>query len=140
MDSILTSIKKFLGIEADYTVFDPDIMMHANSAFATLQQLGYSGYSIASDAETWTDYFSKSKVTAELHAGVKQYVYLRVRLLFDPPANSFTQQAIKDTIDELTWRLNVQLETESLDGSSEGGGDVTPSDKRTTNEMIDELW
>jgi hypothetical protein len=139
MDSILISIKKFLGISEDYTVFDPDIIMHANSAFATLQQLGYSGYSISNSLETWTQYFAKSKVNADLHASVKQYVYLRVRLLFDPPANSFTQQAIKDTIDELTWRLNVQLETEALDGSSEGGGGED-YDKRVTNEMIDELW
>lgn len=139
MDSILVSIKKFLGIAEDYTVFDPDIIMHINSAFSTLQQLGYSGYSITDSSSTWTRYFAKCNVDAELHSGVKQYIFLRVRLLFDPPANSFTQQAIKDTIDELTWRLNVQLETEALDGSSEGGGGGG-SDKRVTDEMIDELW
>jgi hypothetical protein len=109
MDSILISIKKLLGIEAEYTHFDPDIIMAINSAMMALSQLGIgTGYSllITGNLETWSSFLSNRD---DLEA-VKSYVYLKTRLMFDPPGNSFLIEAIKDQIKELEWRINVQAE------------------------------
>ena len=112
MDSILVSIKKLLGIAADYTHFDPDIIMHINSAFSVLTQLGVGppeGFRIDDDAKTWNDFISD---TIRLDA-VKSYVYLKVSLMFDPPASSAVLSAKERQISELEWRLNVAAEQES---------------------------
>ena len=113
MDSILVSIKKLLGIAADYTHFDPDIIMHINSAFSVLTQLGVGppeGFRIDDDAKTWNDFISD---TIRLDA-VKSYVYLKVSLMFDPPASSAVLSAKERQISELEWRLNVAAEQESI--------------------------
>lgn len=110
-ESILTTIKKMLGIEEDYEAFDTDIMVHINSVFMTLHQLGVGprkGFSISGDRETWGR-FVRNKMILN---GVKTYIYLKVRLLFDPPTNSFTIDAINRQIAELEWRLNHQVESE----------------------------
>ena len=112
MDSILVSIKKLLGIAADYTHFDPDIIMHINSAFSVLTQLGVGppeGFRIDDDAKTWNDFISD---TIRLDA-VKSYVYLKVSLMFDPPTSSAILSARERQISELEWRLNVAAEQES---------------------------
>ena len=112
MDSILVSIKKLLGIAADYTHFDPDIIMHINSAFSVLTQLGVGppeGFRIDDDAKTWNDFISD---TIRLDA-VKSYVYLKVSLMFDPPTSSAVLSAKERQISELEWRLNVAAEQES---------------------------
>lgn len=109
-DSVLTSIKKVLGIDSTYSVFDVDILMHINTAFATLAQLGVgpkTGVEVHSASTKWSDLIGSD---LEL-SGVKSYVALRVRLLFDPPATSFAIEAIKDQIREFEWRLNVAAET-----------------------------
>ena len=112
MDSILVSIKKLLGIAADYTHFDPDIIMHINSAFSVLTQLGVGppeGFRIEDDVKTWNDFISD---TIRLDA-VKSYVYLKVGLMFDPPTSSAVLSAKERQISELEWRLNVAAEQES---------------------------
>ena len=109
MDSILTSIKKLLGITEEYEHFDPDIIMHINSAFMILNQLGVGpeeGFSIKDKSSTWNEFLSGG---ANLEA-VKTYVYLKVKLMFDPPLSSTVIEAIKSQISELEWRLNVSTD------------------------------
>lgn len=108
-DSILTSTKKPLGLDASYTAFDEDIIMHINSVFATLNQLGIgpeAGFSIENADPTWTDYLLGN----ERFNFIKSYMYLRVRLLFDPPTTSFHLTAMKDQQQEFEWRLSVLRE------------------------------
>jgi hypothetical protein len=103
--SILTSIKKLLGIDATYTAFDTDILIHINTYFSVLNQVGgtpVAGFSISSADQTWEDFIGDVK-NVEM---VKTYIYLRVRLVFDPPATSFAIDAMKKVADELEWRLN----------------------------------
>ena len=110
MESILTSIKKLLGIAEDYTHFDSDIIMHINTVFMTLTQLGVgptSGFSITGNTDTWTDFLSN---TTNLEA-VKTYTYLKVRLLFDPPTSSSHLESMNRMISEYEWRMNFQVES-----------------------------
>lgn len=109
MDSILTSIKKLLGITEEYENFDQDIIMHINSAFMILNQLGVgpkSGFSINDKSSTWNEFIPES---SNLEA-VKTYVHLKVKLMFDPPLSSTVIEAIKSQINELEWRLNVSVD------------------------------
>lgn len=109
-DSILNSIKKNLGVDQADTSFDLDITMHTNSVLATLHQLGVgpvNGFMIEDASQTWTQFIGDVKV---LNA-VKSYVYLRVRLLFDPPTTSFAINSFEKQIAEFEWRINVAVET-----------------------------
>ena len=109
MESILTSIKKLLGIDEEYTQFDNDIIMHINSVFLNLTQLGVGpseGFQIEDDSDTWEDFIGDSN---QLQA-VKSYVYLKVKLLFDPPLSSSVIESMNRMIAELEWRLNVAVE------------------------------
>lgn len=102
--SILTCIKRLLGIEESYTQFDPDILVHINSAFMTLFQLGIgpeTGYSITGSTETWSE-FTEDRTDIE---AIKTYVYLKVRLIFDPPQTGYLVEAINKQLVELEWRL-----------------------------------
>lgn len=106
MDSILTSIKKLLGIAEEYDHFDPDIIMHINSVFSVLTQLGVgpaSGFSISDKTAVWSD-FVESDSRLEM---LKSYMYLKVKLLFDPPLGTASIEAINRQINELEWRINV---------------------------------
>lgn len=108
-DSILKSVKKVLGIEPENDVFDLDVVMHINSVFFNLNQIGIgpsAGFTIQDNDDKWTDFVASKNL---LNA-VKTYVYLRVRLLFDPPTTSFAQDAMQKQITELEWRLNVNRE------------------------------
>lgn len=111
MTSILTSIKKLLGITEDYDHFDADIIMHINSVFMILNQLGVGpkeGFRIEDETSTWNDYLGNSI----LLESVKTYIYLRVRLLFDSTTLSSTViESMKQTISELEWRLNVTADS-----------------------------
>lgn len=105
-DSILTGTKKLLGIEEDYTVFDVDILTHINSVFSTLQQLGIGAdetFMITGKEESWSAFIADDKKTN----AVKTYMYLRVRLLFDPPVVPSLLASIEKQILELEWRLGV---------------------------------
>lgn len=111
MDSILTSIKKMLGISEDYTQFDADLIMHINSVFLNLTQLGVgpaSGFTIEDETTEWTDFINNN---AQLQA-VKSYIYLKVKLLFDPPLSSAVIESTNRMIAELEWRLNVAAESD----------------------------
>lgn len=115
MESILTSIKKLLGITEEYKHFDGDIIMHINSVFLILTQLGVGsseGFSIKDDISTWTDFVSENDV--EL---VKSYMYLKVKLLFDPPTSSSVLESINRMINEFEWRLNVAVDPKSNNDS-----------------------
>lgn len=110
-DSILISIKKLLGVSKDYTIFDSDIIMHINSVFMILSQLGVgpsSGFKIEDDSAIWSEYIDED---SDLEA-VKTYIYLKVKLLFDPPLSSSVIEVMKQSIAELEWRLNVQTSSE----------------------------
>ena len=107
--SILTSIKKLLGVAEDYAEFDEDIMTHINSVFLNLTQLGVGpeeGFMIEDDTAVWEDFINDS---IQLQA-VKTYVYLKVKLLFDPPLSSSVTESINRMIAELEWRLNVAVD------------------------------
>lgn len=107
--SILTSVKKVLGIAEDYEAFDVDIVMHINSVFNTLNQLGIgpeNGFMIEDATSTWEDFLGEDVLLNQ----VKTYTCLRVRLIFDPPATSFAIDAFKEQIKELEWRMNVYRE------------------------------
>lgn len=107
--SILISTKKILGLAANYEAFDLDIITHINSAFSTLTQLGIGpteGFTIRDDTAIWGDFIGNDK---QLDS-VKTYVYLRVRLLFDPPGTSYLIAALEKQLEELEWRLNVHRE------------------------------
>lgn len=109
---ILESVKKVLGLDPDYKAFDTDITMHINTVFDILRQLGVGpegGFALELEEEepsTWEEYFA----TGPTVNAVKTYVYLRVRLYFDPPATSFAVGAMEKQVQELEWRLNVQRE------------------------------
>ena len=111
--SILKSVKKVLGLEADYSAFDQDVLMHINSVFSVLQQIGVgpdTGFAIEDDTATWDTFLGTDP---KLNMA-KTYVWGRVRLLFDPPQNSFLKDSLEKQLLELEWRLNVNREVVSL--------------------------
>ena len=110
-NSILISTKKILGVSDTYTVFDLDIITHINASFSILSQLGLGpsdGFMIEDDTAVWSDFLSEGN---ELSL-VRTYVFLKARLLFDPPTTSFMIKAMTDQIQEYEWRLNVLREVE----------------------------
>ena len=113
--SILTSLKKTLGLADADTSFDEDIILFANSVFATLNQLGVGpadGFAIEDKVPTWDTFLGTDK----RKNNVKQYVQMRVRMAFDPPSTSYHQTAMADQIKELEWRINAyREETEWVD-------------------------
>lgn len=113
MTSILTEIKKTLNLGPTDTSFDTDVILHINSVFSILSQVGIgpaNGFSIVDDTATWETFLGSDN---PLFNNVKSYMYLKVRLLFDPPQNSFTIAAYEKLAQELEWRLNVTREGES---------------------------
>lgn len=109
-DSILESIKKLLGIHEDYTHFDQDLIMHINSVFMILTQLGVGppeGFRLEDGFETWED-FTQDNRNIE---AIKSYIHLKVKILFDPPLSSVVMEAVKQMINELEFRLNLEAET-----------------------------
>lgn len=120
MESILNSIKKMLGITEDYDAFDEVIITHINSVLMNLTQLGVGpdeGFSIVDETDTWYD-FIKEDPRLE---SIKSYIYLKVRLLFDPPISSALIDSMNRQISELEWRINVAAEdkTESVNREEE---------------------
>lgn len=114
MESILSSIKKLLGIPESYTNFDEDIIIHINTAFAILNQLGVGpdeGFMIEDENAIWGDYITKYNLLM-----IRTFIYLKVRLLFDPPTSNALIESINRTLGELEWR--IFLEGDSIE---EGG-------------------
>lgn len=110
MESILTSTKKLAGLTEEYDHFDPDIIMYINSVFLVLKQIGVgpsAGFVIYDASSIWEDFIDDSEVLRE---AVKSYMGQKVRLKFDPPANSTLLQALKDSIAEAEWRLRNEAE------------------------------
>lgn len=146
-DSILLTVKKMLGIAEEYHAFDLDIIININSVFLTLNQLGVgpkTPYQILGEEETWTDFVDTNVVP-----GIQTYVYLKTRLLFDPPTNSFLVDAIQKQIAELEWRMNVQVDTEypSEEEPSEPDVPVEPTEpdeqdefEELTSEEVREIY
>lgn len=113
-DSILKSIRKMIGPDSDYDVFDTDLITHINSALFILYQAGVGPsvpFVITGDQETWEGFSNY----LPLIQAVKSFVYLEVKNLFDPPANSTVQKAHEEKALEYLWRLNVQAETLALE-------------------------
>lgn len=116
-ESILCSIKKMIGGDAYSTEFDTDLIIAINSAISTLYQLGIETtdeltgeeFRITGESEFWSDYLSNYKYLDM----VKGYIYQRVRLMFDPPQNSFLVNAIQDQLKETEWRIIVAVESEN---------------------------
>lgn len=107
-ESILTSVKKMCGIMKEYDAFDLDFVMHINSVFMILYQMGVgpdTPFHIEDEEAIWGDFTS-----AENYDAVKSYVGLKVRLLFDPPSSSIHMESIKSMISELEWRLYTEAE------------------------------
>lgn len=108
-ESILETIKKMLGIDPSLTVFDFEIMAHINSSFMTLHQLGVGpeeGFVITGIESKWNSFIDSVKLNA-----VIQYLHYSVKLAFDPPATSYAINSMEKMLEELKWRLNVQVET-----------------------------
>lgn len=110
MDSILNSIKKNLGIDPSYTHFDDQLIFFINSVFGTCFQLGVgpksAPYKISSASNVWSEFLPEDQIET-----IKTYVYAKVKLIFDPPANSFTVDALQKICDEFEWRGYIDAET-----------------------------
>lgn len=109
MESILTSIKKMLGITEEDTHFDDDLIMHINSVFMVLTQLGVGpkeGFFITDKSNKWNEFIEDP---LKLQA-VKSYIYLKTKTVFDPPSSSIIKDCHKQMIDELEWRLHVEVD------------------------------
>lgn len=117
--SILTSIKKMLGIAEEYTHFDSDLIMHINSVLSILTQIGVgpsNGFSIQDDSTEWSQFIPDSDI--KKLGFVKSYVGLKVKLLFDPPTNSSVMEAMNKMIGELEFRLNVESDNLASGGDT----------------------
>jgi hypothetical protein len=118
-ESILTSIKKLLGIAEEYTHFDQDIIIHINSVFMILNQIGIGPsepFQITGSDEIWMDFSSDIK-----NLGcVKSYIYLKVKMLFDPPLSGSVVESTNKLISELEWRLSITEKSEHANGGING--------------------
>lgn len=113
--SILDDIKKLLGIDSEDTSFDTDIKIHINTTMLSLSQIGIGPLNdiiITSKDNTWHDFIGTSTINLE---GVKTYIYLKTKLIFDPPTNSTTIQSIENSLKELEWRMMLAVETNNLE-------------------------
>jgi hypothetical protein len=113
MESILTTIKLMLGYTEDCKHFDTPIIVHINKALMRLSQLGVGPKKpvrISDDLNTWDELLLDS----EDLEGAKEYIYLEVKKIFDPPTSSFVLESMKNESDKLEWCLNVQAETEEV--------------------------
>lgn len=125
MESILTSVKKNLGLDDTDTSFDADVILFINGTFSTLNQLGIGpedGFSITDKTPTWDAFYGTNKKMNS----VRTYVYLKVKMLFDPPQTSFLNEALNQQAKEFEWRLNALREdTEWTDPNPGPDDDIT---------------
>ncbi len=120
MESILQSIKTMLGIADCDHQFDPELIMFINSSISKLIQMGVGpneGFSITGSDETWEELFEGAM---NINCA-KEYVYLDVRMVFDPPSNAFVAEAFKEHKDEIAWRLCTYYDANHPDAHKEGG-------------------
>lgn len=107
MNSILSSIKKMIGIEEDYTHFDKDIIVQINSTLITLRQIGVDmkeNFFVVDNSNTWDE----SMIDVSILDMVELYIYLKVRLIFDPPQNTSVQDSINKNLSEIEFRLSIK--------------------------------
>lgn len=124
-DSILLSTKQLLGLEPEELAFDTDIIFHINSVFSTLYQLGVGPtkpFSIADETAKWSDFIQRDDIET-----VKSYMYLKVRLLFDPPSTTTMYEAVDKQTKELEWRLNAAVDYD-MDGGDDADDSVSDGD------------
>lgn len=115
MDSILNTIKKLLGIDSEDDNFDVDVMVMINSTIPALSQMGIgppNGFVVTTAEDTWADYITSQTINLE---GVKTYLYLKTKLVFDPPTNATVIEAFKKNLEELEWRMMLAIETNNLE-------------------------
>lgn len=108
-ESILDTTKKILSVDAEYDVFDLDIMTHINTYFSVLHQVGVGpkdGFAITGPLEVWGQFTNNYAVLND----VKSYIWAKVRLAFDPPTTGYTTTLIENLCKELEWRLQVTAE------------------------------
>lgn len=128
-NSILNSIKNNAGVNSDDSVFDGEIILHTNSAFMKLRQLGVgpeTPFSIEDDGPEWTDFTEDESILPM----VKSYVTLYVRLLFDPPTSSALETAMKEQLSEYEWRLNVEADTYKVEEDKKYASYFSDSNKQ----------
>lgn len=109
-DNILSTVKKSIGVMPDYSEFDDSLIMHINSVFMVLAQMGVGpakGFRLKDGSEEWSDFLSDDYKNYE---SVKSYICMKVRLLFDPPSSSTHMECIKQLVSEFEWRLNFEAE------------------------------
>ena len=137
-ESILNDIKKMLGITEDYDVFDTDIMVHINGAIGILNQLGIGveGFFLSTATQTWKDLLGEKELGFQ---NVKQYIYLKTKVVFDPPTSGFALDSMQALIKETEWRLNALYEVETKK-KEESGCDcnaLTPDQMHSLIDLID---
>ena len=112
-DSILLSIKKLLGMEPEeFDQYDVDITLHINTVIETLNQIGVDmpdGFSVTDKTVLWSDYLNRAKYS-QIKDSIKSYIYMKVRLVFDPPTNTSLINAINESVKELEWRIRQWVE------------------------------
>ena len=128
MESILTSVKKLLGITPECTNFDSDIIMHINSVFLILNQIGVGpskGYRITDEFNTWDEFIPEDNPRLE---AVKSYMYMKVKLLFDPPSSSSVMESTNRLLSELEWRIYTEVDKSSnREEESQNESDILPT-------------
>ena len=135
-DSILLTIKKLLGLDANYTPFDTDVIININAILSVLNQLGVGNSTrITDETTTWNDFLGDHVVSLD---EVITYVFLRVQMIFDPPTSNLVGEAKKEMINELGWRLNVKVDPES-DSASDAKASLKDELKSYTQEAISEM-
>lgn len=113
MDSILLSVKKLLGIAEEYNHFDSDIIIHINSVLMSLTQMGIgpeNGFIVEGEEDLWSEFIPDKRYLE----AVKSYVYFKVRFMFDPPTTSSVAEALRQSMQELEWRLAEAAENIKL--------------------------
>ena len=133
-ESILVSVKRMLGILPNDRAFDDELIMHINGVFMTLQQLGVgpkTGFSISDYDATWSDFTDNSN----LIGSTRMFVYLKVRIIFDPPTSSAAADAINNRISELEFRLNSQAECDAESNGEDSGSSSTPTTNTTQSSL-----
>lgn len=113
MESILNSVKSYLGIAEDDHAFDSDVLMAINAIMVVLKQLGVGQsvpFVVTGTSETWGDLLGDDPI-----GGVREYVNMRVRMLFDPPTNTYVVQALKEQSDEFEWRIIAEVDKKAYE-------------------------
>ena len=111
-DSILLSIKKMLGMEPEFTQFDSDIILHINAIIQVLYQVGLDitdGFTVIDQNNLWTDYIQDPRY-AKITSLIKQYIFMRVRMIFDPPSSQTLAASIQESINEMQWRISQWID------------------------------